>query len=328
MDGTIKFAGTITAIAVIGIGSYLLIYEGWLPWTKDPEIESPPTLSSFYLDQFKKRKSDGPYVEICVSDYHSAKQAFHGGAHSLELCSNRSEGGTTPSFGLIEQCAFLVRGTEVELHVLIRPRPGDFIYSDEEFDLIQRDVIAAKVAGADGIVCGMLTTQGKVDIERMRVIRKLSQGMMLTFHRAFDLCADWQAAIDDILLINCDRLLTSGQETSALLAAQNGKLGDIVKKCKGLLEVVAAAGISEETVSEVIRGSNVTAIHAGAAVTQLTSVQPTTMLEAMVVSAGTACVAPEMISYMCTQAVRVEALVLAAEKTWRELSVDCEDDNQ
>eukprot|EP00981_Chlorochromonas_danica_P002128 scaffold424_cov165-Ochromonas_danica.AAC.28 len=309
MDGTIKFAGTITAIAVIGIGSYLLIYEGWLPWTKDPEIESPPTLSSFYLDQFKKRKSDGPYVEICVSDYHSAKQAFHGGAHSLELCSNRSEGGTTPSFGLIEQCAFLVRGTEVELHVLIRPRPGDFIYSDEEFDLIQRDVIAAKVAGADGIVCGMLTTQGKVDIERMRVIH-------------------WQAAIDDILLINCDRLLTSGQETSALLAAQNGKLGDIVKKCKGLLEVVAAAGISEETVSEVIRGSNVTAIHAGAAVTQLTSVQPTTMLEAMVVSAGTACVAPEMISYMCTQAVRVEALVLAAEKTWRELSVDCEDDNQ
>lgn len=146
VDGSTQSAA-LTAVAIIGGAIYLARYlsrAGSKPTSSRRKPNPPPAQS------YQKRENAAPFIEICVSDYESAKQAIHGGALSLELCSDRSGGGITPSMGLIEQCVQLVKGTEVELHVLIRPRPGDFVYSDDEFEIIQRDIIAAKVAGADG----------------------------------------------------------------------------------------------------------------------------------------------------------------------------------
>jgi hypothetical protein len=127
------------------LGSALLIYS-----TYNILQQVSVKTQSECCSRSKKMKQQDSIVEICVSDYESAKQAIEGGAMSLELCSNRLEGGTTPSVGLVESCVELVKGTNVTLHVLIRPRPGDFSYSDEEFEVIQRDILAAKQAGADG----------------------------------------------------------------------------------------------------------------------------------------------------------------------------------
>ena len=121
-----------------------------------------------------------------MSDMESVIEAIKGGANSLELCSNRIEGGVTPSLGLIEETVRRTRGSNVGVHVLIRPRPGGFVYSAAEFELILRDIVSAKHAQADGVVVGLLTEDGEIDLARMRVVREVADGLVLTFHRAFD----------------------------------------------------------------------------------------------------------------------------------------------
>lgn len=302
--------GSDTLFAALAIaGTAFVMARALGLWSKVSKASSllPVSLPTF------RRKQQSVTVEVCVSDFESARNAFHGGATSLELCSNRAEGGTTPSMGLIEQCVRLVRGTDVELHVLIRPRAGDFVYSHEEFEIMQRDIIAAKVAGANGVVCGILSAQGTVDLERMTVLRTLSHGMSLTFHRAFDMCADQEAAVKSVLACNCDRLLTSGGENTVLAAVKSGKLQEIANQTDGLLILIAASGISEQNVRQVIQGSLVTAIHAGSAVTERTD------NKASQSQAKTSlCQAPEMQSYMRTSAEKVRALVTAAEDEWVE----------
>ncbi|RYG98106.1 copper homeostasis protein CutC [archaeon] len=259
-------------------------------------------------------------VEICVSDFVSAKEAVEGGASSLELCSNRMEGGTTPSIGLIEQCVDLAKGTNVVLQVLIRPRPGDFNYTNEEFEIIQRDIIAARMTGADGIVCGILTPDGKVDMPRMAIVRKLSEGMMLTFHRAFDICSDMELALDSIIMCNCDRLLTSGQSTSVVDAVENGKLEEIIKHTQGMVHVIAGAGVTIENVHKIVSKSFVAAVHAGSAVTSPRSCYTCdSYVDTVNLVSGNSCIAPEMVSYMCVHSDLVRQLVENADKAWNEL---------
>lgn len=298
-----------------------LVVEKPIQKTGEPPVAMP----------YKKREPSAPIVEICVSDYESARQAFLGGASSLELCSNRSEGGTTPSIGLIEQCVQLVKSTNTELHVLIRPRPGDFVYSDEECQVIHKDIIAAKVAGADGIVCGMLTPAGRVDKTRMAVFRALSQPLQLTFHRAFDVMAmssahddhggeeegvDCATALADIVDCGCDRLLTSGRHSTALQAVHSGALRSIIQQTEGRLLVVAASGVSRDNVQTIISESFATAVHAGSAVTAHSNCSNNS------VSVSSSIIAPEMAGYLCVQEQAVRDLVAAAEQAWLQLEID------
>jgi hypothetical protein len=135
-------------------------------------------------------------IEICLDDITSAIEAKAGNASAVELCVNRIEGGVTPSIGFVEECVELFQGTDVEVHVLVRPRPGGFVYTQQEFDVILRDILTAKAAGVSGVVVGILLPDGNIDIERMRIVRKISEGIQLTFHRAFDVCAEADNALE------------------------------------------------------------------------------------------------------------------------------------
>ena len=157
-------------------------------------------------------------VEVCASDIESVLEAIEGGATSLELCSDRPQGGITPSLALIEEAVKHVAGTDVLVHVLIRPRPGGFVYSSAEFDLMVRDVLTAKEAGAHGVVVGVLTPAGDIDLARLRTLRAVAgEGMVLTFHRAFDVSSgDALQELEQLVRVGCDRLLTSGKSACAM----------------------------------------------------------------------------------------------------------------
>jgi copper homeostasis protein len=216
----------------------------------------------------KKRESlklqQSHTVEICVSDISSAIAAIHGGATSLELCSNRLEGGVTPSIGFVEECVRVCRNLSVEVHVLVRPRPGGFVYSPEEFEVIIRDISSFVAVGVDGIVCGVLSSDNKVDEVRMKAIRQTAKNVKLTFHRAFDLCLSKDEAICSIIKLGCDRLLTSGQERSAIAGAE--KLRILQQKYGEYIRIIAAAGIKIDNVKRFIRESQVMGIHTGSGV--------------------------------------------------------------
>lgn len=260
---------------IASVAFFFCIIGSLLIWQRRPKQSVEKVVPVPVTDSSTGRDSNklDHIVEICVSDIESAYQSWRGGANSLELCSNRLEGGVTPSTGLIEECIarFQMPGI-FEVHVLIRPRPGDFFYSDAEFDVILRDITLVKHLGATGVVIGLLDKEGHVDKERMRIVRKLTAGMSLTFHRAFDVSADDEASkvpcsktIQDILDIGCDRLLTSGKENTA--SEGTARLKQIMQLVAGTpLQVVAACGISADTVSSIIQSSAVHGVHAGSAV--------------------------------------------------------------
>lgn len=151
-------------------------------------------------------------IEICANSVESVKAAFEAGADRVELCAGMPEGGTTPSYGTIAMARDLApRG----LHVIIRPRSGDFLYNDLERETMLRDIELARRLGADGVVFGCLTADGDVDRETMRLLMEAAQGMSVTFHRAFDMCRNPFAALQAIEDLGCHRILTSGQEATA-----------------------------------------------------------------------------------------------------------------
>ena len=152
-------------------------------------------------------------IEVCVDSVESALAAEHGGADRVELCDNLMEGGTTPSAGMIELAR---RHLSIGLQVIIRPRGGDFCYSAIEFEIMKRDIETAKRLGADGIVIGILKPDGTVDAERTATLVKLAQPLNVTFHRAFDMTRDPYQALEDLVELGVNRILTSGQAYSVL----------------------------------------------------------------------------------------------------------------
>ncbi|MDX1956430.1 MAG: copper homeostasis protein CutC [Chitinophagaceae bacterium] len=151
-------------------------------------------------------------IEIATSDFTTTKSAVEGGADRIELCANLAEGGTTPSLGTIKKCR---ESFSVDIFPIIRPRGGDFLYTDEEFEIMKADVLLCKELGCDGVVIGLLKKDGAIDIKRTHILAELAYPLGVTFHRAFDRCRDPFEALEQLIGIGVERILTSGQQPAA-----------------------------------------------------------------------------------------------------------------
>lgn len=197
-------------------------------------------------------------IEVCVDSVASAVAAERGGAQRVELCSDLFEGGVTPSVGLME----VVRSRiSIGLHVIIRPRAGDFCYSDEEFDIMCRDIEAAKAAGADGVVLGVLDPSSRVDVRRTRQLIDLARPRSVTFHRAFDMSADLFRALGDVCATGADRLLTSGGEQTCLQGVET--IAQLVSLGRDRITILAGGGIGLDNAAQIIERTGVKEIHVG-----------------------------------------------------------------
>ncbi|MEN9548737.1 MAG: hypothetical protein RIR12_1328 [Bacteroidota bacterium] len=148
-------------------------------------------------------------IEIATSDFATTQSAVAGGADRIELCANLAEGGTTPTYGTIRQCR---EKFDVALYPIIRPRGGDFLYTDDEFKIMLQDVKLAKDLSCDGVVIGLLQGDGTIDIKRTNQLIEAAYPLGVTFHRAFDRCKDPLQAVEQLIALGCERILTSGQQ--------------------------------------------------------------------------------------------------------------------
>ncbi|HEV7676535.1 MAG TPA: copper homeostasis protein CutC [Candidatus Angelobacter sp.] len=197
-------------------------------------------------------------LEICVDSVESAAASERGGADRVELCAGLPEGGTTPSAGMI---AAVRKKIAIGLNVMVRPRGGDFCYSTDEFGIMQRDILIARQLGANGVVFGILNTDGKVDSGRMRHLVDMARPLKVTCHRAFDMARDLEEALEDLAEVGVDRLLTSGGKKSAVDAMPT--LKQLVQQAHGRLSVMACGELSIANVKAVIAYSKISEVHAG-----------------------------------------------------------------
>jgi copper homeostasis protein len=197
-------------------------------------------------------------LEIAANSLESALAAQAGGADRVELCENLGEGGCTPSYGTLAMARDRLR---VPLYVLIRPRGGDFVYSPAEWEVMQRDVELCVRLGCDGVVLGALDRQGLVDLPACAMLIAAAGGLGVTFHRAFDCVADPARALEDVIGLGCERLLTSGQADSAPAGAS--RIGQLVRQADGRLRIMAGAGVTPATVP-LLAAVGVSEFHASA----------------------------------------------------------------
>jgi copper homeostasis protein len=203
-------------------------------------------------------------LEVCIDSVESAIAAQKGGAQRVELCADLAHGGTTPSAGMIR----VVReGISIALHSMIRPRPGDFCYSAHEYDVMVRDVEIAKRMGADGVVIGILTSEGAVDSDRVGRLVELARPLSVTFHRAIDECRDLLKALNDLKKIGVNRILTSGGKANVADGVETLKM--LVEDSGPSLRIIAGGGITMENVRGVVSQSGVKEVHALSAVSSL-----------------------------------------------------------
>jgi copper homeostasis protein len=197
-------------------------------------------------------------VEVCVDSVASAAAAERGGAARVELCGSLIEGGITPSAGLIETVRSNI---SIDLHVMIRPRAGDFHYDAEELEIMRRDLQLAKRLGANGVVLGVLDVHGNVDIARTRQLADEARPLAVTFHRAFDMTADLFRALDDLCGVGVDRVLTSGAEPTSLQGRET--IRQLVQKAHARIMVMAGSGIKPENARSLVEHTGVTEVHVG-----------------------------------------------------------------
>ncbi|SKB74461.1 copper homeostasis protein CutC [Daejeonella lutea] len=178
-------------------------------------------------------------LEICAGSLLSALNAQQGGADRVELCDNLYEGGTTPSYGMIKTCISLL---DIPFFPIIRPRGGDFVYSDAEFDVMKEDILTCSLLGCEGVVFGILRQDGTIDSERCAELAAISGSMQLTFHRAFDRCIDRENGLESIIDMGFHRVLTSGGADQAEGAIP--ELGRLVKQAGSRISIMPGSGIT------------------------------------------------------------------------------------
>lgn len=203
--------------------------------------------------------SKNPVLEVCIDSLTSSINAEAGGADRVELCDNLTEGGTTPSAGMIRMVRAKIT---IGLQVMIRPRGGDFLYSEDEFELMKHDILLARELGVDGIVLGCLTREGTIDIVKLSKFMEIARPMNVTFHRAFDMVRDPFQALEELIQVGVNRILTSGQEQTALEGAP--PLSNLVKQAGDRVVIMAGGGIRPHNIKEIIASTGVNECHVSA----------------------------------------------------------------
>lgn len=198
-------------------------------------------------------------LEICTSSIQSVLNANAAGAHRIELCSNLEQGGITPSYGTIKHA--LLR-SKIPIHVLVRPRAGNFVYSSDEIDIMVEDIKMCKQLNCHGIVVGVLTVANTVDISAMQELVKHADPLPVTFHRAFDDCEDKFQALEDVIACGCAGILTSG----GCETAEEGIsiLKELVEIAADRIKIMPGAGVSPANVARIVESTGVKEIHASA----------------------------------------------------------------
>jgi copper homeostasis protein len=203
------------------------------------------------------------FIEVCVDSVESALAAAAGGADRLELCQNLCEGGLTPSAGLL---ALVRERLKLPIAVMIRPRGADFSYSGSEFEVMRRDLQFAKQAGADMLVLGLLSTDGSVDVARTRELIELARPLPVTFHRAFDMVCDAEAALEDLIGLGVERVLTSGLERTVIEGLD--LIVALIKQARGRITVVPGGGINERNLPRILAATGAREFPVSASATQ------------------------------------------------------------
>ena len=194
--------------------------------------------------------------EICANSVASCIAAQEGGADRVELCAGIPEGGTTPSYGMIRNAR---QAISIGLNVIIRPRGGDFLYTEEEITEMVYDIEAARSLGADGLVFGCLTPEGNVDKKLMKRLMDAAGNIPVTFHRAFDHCRDPFKALEDIIELGCVRILTSGCRPTAFEGVE--LLAQLVEKAGDRIIIMPGCGVNENNIGQIARLSGAREFH-------------------------------------------------------------------
>src|SRR5271165_892285 len=221
-------------------------------WTPSffPQVRTVLTIES------KIPESKQWLFELCATTTDAAGAAQRGGADRIELCANLSVGGVTPDQALLES---VLREASIPVHVLIRPRAGDFVYTAEEFKRMMRQIEAAKAAGASGIAMGVLLPNGRVDVVRSRKLVEAARPMRVTFHRAFDETRDIGEALEDVLKSGADCLLTSGGAPDVLAGAAS--LAHLYREAGTRIQLMAGGGLRLENLAEFVQRTRIRCVH-------------------------------------------------------------------
>ncbi len=198
-------------------------------------------------------------LEICAGSVESAVAARDGGAMRIELCAALEVGGVTPSAGLIAE-ARKIEG--LTLNVIIRPRGGDFLYNEYEIACMEQDIRTCKELGADGVVIGALTADGDIDTKACERLIAAADGMSITFHRAFDMCSNPRKALEELIALGCNRVLTSGQAATAEAGAP--LLKELVEQAAERIIIMPGCGVSSANAAAILQATGATEIHASA----------------------------------------------------------------
>ncbi len=211
-------------------------------------------------------------IEVLATSIGAVRLALLGGADRIELCENDPQGGTTPSAGSIETSLILAEPSGTPVHVMIRPRGGGFVFDRDEQAVMRRDLRTALRLGADGIVVGMLTADGQVDRRLLEEFIETADGRAVTFHRAIDVAADLEVAVETAFDHGCDRVLTSG---GAPTAAQGARMiARLVRNVRTGCIVMAGGGITADTARDLVGDTLVPEIHVSARAYQVTGASP------------------------------------------------------
>jgi len=202
-----------------------------------------------------------PVLEVAANSVASALAAEAGGAARVELCSALDVGGLTPSHAAI---ALAMERLRIPLHVLIRPRAGDFVFDDLECEVMRRDIETCKALGCAGVVIGVLDADGDVDVPRFRTLMQAARGMSVTFHRAFDFTRDPERALEAIIALGCNRVLTSGQAPDALAGAP--LIRTLIEQARGRITIMPGGGIDAHNIAAIAQATGAREFHASAKV--------------------------------------------------------------
>ncbi|MGF1699198.1 copper homeostasis protein CutC [Photobacterium makurazakiensis] len=196
------------------------------------------------------------HIEVCIDNIESLHYAQQGGATRIELCSSLALGGLTPNFGLMKLAE---KHATIPVYAMIRPRQGDFLFDDQDIEIMLADIHAAKQAQLQGVVVGVLTQDGHVDKDVLKALCLEAKGLGITFHRAIDQCVDPIAALDTVMELGCERVLTSGLKANAFDGIS--MLKNMVAHSGNRIAIMAGAGVNASNVAEIVRHTGVREVH-------------------------------------------------------------------